>query len=510
MVNLATPTSGFSAFNLKACAEFLTSLRNAGAVPTRNYSESDWKLAYEQARERGDTLSGAFVLSSLFSMKAKDLGLTSQTQRALLSYAVALDVQSALDKTTPTATALLAFLGVPQRTIDFLQRSQNILGQSLTPRDRIGGALRSFLRDYLWSAGPFAFRMIPALLARKRIKAMPAELERQISANEGLLASWGIPKDEFFDKVWQEHFSDASVLQARVKVSQRGTLMGPLSILVSLKLLGVLTGVHLHPTDAIGNRLSPSYDHSSYLADSQRFAGLNLQGKRVAYIADRSLVTSGIPFLGNTSLGSSVADPTNLRMVDAYRRPSRSFQGHLVGNVSELNAAIDASRDADIVIFNFHGSPGNFSLNHRFLKDFLPEVNPHRLKPGAFIVFLSCSVADRYSLFTTADPQQEPWIQFSERVLSGSGTAVASTNDISYQAVVAGHDARAIRNQGTMMLTSTLAFSVTLASLAIMEPLPSGSMALINSMRVYGREAGLRVYDAQTGRVQHFVSPNPR
>lgn len=510
LIALALPRASLAAAGgvggaLEACRAGFRSVRLAFEPPSARLKLDDWRAIYLDARERENPPGAGYALLQMALIRRVAFGIfldEAETFRAHLA--------------EQERRAIARFKDPTGRRLPLIQVAPN--------------RLREWTKDWLWSSAPFFWRGAGIRTDRRMVVARADALRERLRQSGP--AELELPDDEFFARSLEAALGDPSRVATSVQDHRRGFWLRPARWHLYTMALGFLTlafpgaPTDLLPAEVIGARLSPAYRQLDYFADLQARTGKRFEDLRIFYIADRRLLPGAMPIGAQTlgRLASGDVDPSLLIDNDGLRAGAGRFDSRMVGSIEELDRALWEARDADVVFIEGHGAPGGLYLNNSAfgenVVDQIPRITAPRLKPGAMVVYVSCSFGDRglenpgpavaREPVVREDASQrgvrdEGWIRLSRRILGPDGIAVASASTIQFRPFAVPRDAETRQVVGQLVRAHLVSAAADIASHGTLGPWTEILGELGYQQHVFGKgRVGLRVYDRRSGTVTYF------
>jgi hypothetical protein len=295
--------------------------------------------------------------------------------------------------------------------------------------------MRHLSQDFLKTLLPTAIFPLWRLINRKELSSASIRFPIRALLQTNRLV---VERDEFLEQalVAAEHFQSAQMEELLQPIRSRTTWARSLR---PVALSALLWFTNLHPLIGIHGITAPetsidSFHTLHYLARlEQADERFDPDGKKISIIfdADFTKKTFSHPVLQARAEIDDVIDVW--RELEFVRVQSKQAQNFAVADSKELQAALKASEDSDIIYVVAHGLPGKISVGDSDLSDLLKQVpvDGSGVAKEKSIVFISCL----YGSKTGACLEDEPWIVNGIR-LGGKQVpkaVAAATHSLSFQ-----------------------------------------------------------------------------
>jgi hypothetical protein len=294
--------------------------------------------------------------------------------------------------------------------------------------------MRHLSQDFLKTLLPTAIFPLWRLINRKDLSSASIRFPIRTLLQTNRLV---IERDEFLESALMaaEHFQGPEMEELLRPIRSRKTWARSLR---PVALSALLWFTSLHPLIALSALTAPEMPKESfhtlhYLARLEQVdERFDPDGKKISLIfdADFPKKTFSQPALQARAENDNVIDVW--RELEFVRVQSKQAQNFAVADSKELQAALKASEDSDIIYVVAHGLPGKISVGDSDLSDLLKQVSVDGsgVAKEKSIVFISCL----YGSKTGACLEDEPWILNGIRLGGDQAPAVvaAATNNLTF------------------------------------------------------------------------------
>ncbi len=484
------PPQAAGASTGETCRRALTNIREFRLSPTSGYTFEQWQDAYKAARERNSLLAGAFALTHMVIERGREQGLSLRSLAALRAYARVLE-----------RPAVGAFVFNEAKSADIWavhERRQNSLAQPYSTAQRIARVTATSGVHYLWGLGPFLLRLIPHWFQLHSVKKLVQEIHEHLFSRSDLQGIFGIENDKFLQSIEAQYFQDEKQLRTAIRAHRKNLIAIPLAV----SMLGIFNPINLYAMSS-----HTIYPNAEFIADTQTASHTPFAGRNVVFISERSLISDALGAPGLVRDLTGEVDVAHVRNIQNIQSQAASFRSHVVGSIAELNAALESSRDTDVVIIMAHGKPGTFAIgpDQTLINEHIEELSPHVLRDGAVLIYLSCGFGDRRASWTVAE-RDETWVAIARRIMGRSGYAIASTNAISFGLEIPAKYEGAQNDRLRVQVMTLASGVISLIRDATTAPFGTISVILDDADRVYvdSEQPGLRIYDVAMDSVTYM------
>ena len=337
----------------------------------------------------------------------------------------------------------------------------------------VSGALRTLA----WSFGPMILRTIDYSDEKMQVQQIVSDMAVTPAS------TLGVADDQFYKDVMAKFFSDAAAIRKVIKSKRRGYIAHPMLLSMAL-----LTGEQALAMNQAHINALPDY-----LAQAEEATASPFAGRRVSLITDSDIITD--TSISNMIVGGFTGspDPTHLAGFSRVRQEASDFTSHVVRSQDDLDRALIESRDADIVLILGHGYPGNMDIGGGPIADRIHLLPRGVLRPGAILVFISCSFGEG-----------DTWIRFADHVMGDEGVAVASPNVLSFHQSIDTSTPEGTEASNRLLAMQGVSTGLSIVTLPMTNPLHHlANLALFvqtdTSTHGDGMTPGIRLHNVATG-----------
>ncbi len=370
-------------------------------------------VVYEAARDNDDVAMGAIGLMQAASVILKNNSAYKNDIEAFKDVRVELARILALtnQNNSPVRNAYLKIYSNPRQK------------------------MRQLSQDVLKTLLPTAMFPVWRLIKRKELSSASIRFPLRTLVQTNRLV---VERDDFLERALKaaEHFQGPEMEELLQPIRSRATWARSLR---PVALSALLWFANIHPLVAMYGLTTPETSKESfhalhYLARlEQADERFDPDGKKISIIFDSAFPqkTFSHPVLQARAENDNVVDVW--KELDFVRVQAQESQNFPVETAKDLEKALNAAADSDIIYVVAHGLAGEISVGSSDLSDLLKDVSikSPQSKKEQSVVFISCL----YGSKTGSCAKDEPWVVNGIRLVGDQtpGAIAASTNNLSFQ-----------------------------------------------------------------------------
>lgn len=378
-----------------------------------------WREAYERSKKANDIRGGIISFFHLVLLQPENFNLKKEELKTIKAFLASVERPEAIAASSSDASKA-------QRFSNTTIGSTLFLDTVLNNRDSVGDFIPlsskayKILKDIAWAQGFYFFRPafsghIPSffdmfLVGNKLVKEIG--LER-------VAETLGIEDDLFLQHIGHEarEYKTFEVAKGKRKGKFIPLILRPAIFSFAL----MWGGIH---TYQLADRYSDETINSGQLfRDLKTHIPSSLDGKSINVVVSKEMFDS---FWSGDS--SKFVERLHY-LVGTKENSGTNFRIQVFRSEDELASLLNEAGQEDLLIVIDHGAAGKLKSVQN-MNEFIGKVENNPLKPGANMVWFSCSFGNCWGLqgIDFKLEKEEPWILLSRKKLNPrEGKAIAST-----------------------------------------------------------------------------------